>query len=124
MLTWNLSLAVRLYPTVMFYRIACVLLFVVSLAPLRSGRAPIGQLVHLSRCDEQMMTTWRERWQERAHRLKRDVVAIAFAVSNAGQVAKDLSKRGFQVRKDRRGISIADPDGIVIVFTSKYNKRA
>lgn len=80
MLTWNLSLAVRLYPTVMFYRIACVLLFVVSLAPLRSGRAPIGQLVHLSRCDEQMMTTWRERWQERAHRLKRDVVAIAFAV--------------------------------------------
>jgi len=26
------------------------------------------------------MTTWRERWQERAHRLKRDVVAIAFAV--------------------------------------------
>jgi len=41
-LTWNLSLAVRLYPTVMFYRIACVLVFVVSLAPLGSGRAPIG----------------------------------------------------------------------------------
>ena len=27
-----------------------------------------------------MMTTWQQRWQERAHRLKRDVVAIAFAV--------------------------------------------
>src|SRR5262252_2738688 len=27
-----------------------------------------------------MMTTWRERWQERAHCLKRDVVAIAFAM--------------------------------------------
>jgi len=26
------------------------------------------------------MTTWQQRWQERAHRLKRDVVAIAFAV--------------------------------------------
>ena len=26
------------------------------------------------------MTTWRERWQERAHCLKRDVVAIAFAM--------------------------------------------
>ena len=26
------------------------------------------------------MTTWRERWQERAHSLKRDVVAIAFAM--------------------------------------------
>jgi catechol 2,3-dioxygenase-like lactoylglutathione lyase family enzyme len=49
--------------------------------------------------------------------------SIAFAVSDAGQVAKDLRKRGYHVRKDHRGVSITDPDGVVIFFTSQYNKR-
>jgi catechol 2,3-dioxygenase-like lactoylglutathione lyase family enzyme len=49
--------------------------------------------------------------------------SIAFAVTNVGQVAKDLRKRGFQVHKAHRGVSITDPDGVVIFFTSRYNQR-
>jgi catechol 2,3-dioxygenase-like lactoylglutathione lyase family enzyme len=49
--------------------------------------------------------------------------SIAFAVSNTGHVAHDLRK-GSQAHKDRRGVSITDPDGTVIFFTSQHNKGA
>lgn len=50
--------------------------------------------------------------------------SITFAVSNTGRIAQDLRKRGFQVHKDQRGVSIADSDGLVIFFTSQYKKRS
>jgi catechol 2,3-dioxygenase-like lactoylglutathione lyase family enzyme len=50
--------------------------------------------------------------------------SIVFAVSSTGHTVKDLRKRGFQIHKRGRGVSIIDPDGVVIFFTSQYNKRA
>lgn len=49
--------------------------------------------------------------------------SLGFAVSNVGQVAQDLRKRGFQARKDHHGLSITDPDGALIFFTSQHKKH-
>jgi len=61
---------------VVFYRIACAPVFVISWG-IAAGAAALAQLKHASRrCDEWMMTTL----QEHVRNLKQDVVAIAFAV--------------------------------------------
>jgi len=68
---------VRSTPAVVFYRIACVLVFVVSSARLWPARPPgglMGAVLEPVRGAD-MMT-----WRERVRILKRDVVAIAFAV--------------------------------------------
>ena len=41
---------------------------------------------------------------------------ILFEVTDLERSARDLTGRGFQVRKSGRSISIADPDGAILVF--------
>jgi len=62
---------------VVFYRIACILVFVISSALLRRGAAVglAAQGAFAGKHDGQTMT-----WREHVRNLKRDVVAIALAV--------------------------------------------
>jgi hypothetical protein len=43
---------------------------------------------------------------------------VMFAVSNIRQTARDLSRRGLKVQKNRYTVSVTDPDGTVIVFVT------
>ena len=45
---------------------------------------------------------------------------VMFAVSNIRQTARDLSRRGLRVQKNRHSVSVTDPDGTVIVFVTPH----
>jgi len=45
---------------------------------------------------------------------------VMFAVSNIRQTARDLSRRGLRVQKNRHAVSVTDPDGTVMVFVTRH----
>lgn len=44
---------------------------------------------------------------------------IAFRVASLRRSAKELRRRGFPVHKDHHAVEIADPDGALLIFTSR-----
>jgi catechol 2,3-dioxygenase-like lactoylglutathione lyase family enzyme len=45
---------------------------------------------------------------------------LAFSVEDVRRTARELRHRGFEVRKEGKDVSIDDPDGAIIVFTSEH----
>jgi catechol 2,3-dioxygenase-like lactoylglutathione lyase family enzyme len=43
---------------------------------------------------------------------------VVFAVTNVGQAAHELRRRGLKVQKSRHAVSVTDPDGAIIVFAA------
>jgi catechol 2,3-dioxygenase-like lactoylglutathione lyase family enzyme len=46
---------------------------------------------------------------------------LVFSVEDVRRAERELRHRGFQVRKEGKNVSIDDPDGAVIVFTSEHS---
>ena len=50
--------------------------------------------------------------------------AITFVVKNVRPVARALRSRGLRVSKQKKDVSVTDPDGALIIFTSRSSRAA